>query len=118
MRIADQKRADFVKRFRSLSRRFPLWQVWNDFITMFAVALSNAVDSRYRTEREAMYKRIIEKYEKAERTVFPELVEDVVNAFDADREQDFLGSAYMELELGNHWIGQFFTPYDLCRCMA
>ena len=33
-----------------------------------------------------MYKRIIEKYEKAERTVFPELVEDVVNAFDADRD--------------------------------
>lgn len=118
MRIADQKRADFVKRFRSLSRRFPLWQAWSDFITMFAIALSNAVDSRYRTEREAMYKRIIEKYEKAERTVFPELVEDVVNAFDADREQDFLGSAYMELELGNHWIGQFFTPYDICRCMA
>lgn len=50
--------------------------------------------------------------------MFPELVEDVVNAFDADREQDFLGSAYMELELGNHWIGQFFTPYDICRCMA
>ena len=94
MRIADQKRADFVKRFRSLSRRFPLWQAWSDFITMFAIARSNAVDSRYRTEREAMYKRIIEKYEKAERTVFPELVEDVVNAFDADREQDFLGSAY------------------------
>ena len=64
MRIADQKRADFVKRFRSLSRRFPLWQVWSDFITMFAIALSNALDSRYRTEREAMYKRIIEKYEK------------------------------------------------------
>ena len=63
MRIADQKRADFVKRFRGLSRRFPLWQVWSDFITMFAVALSNAVDSRYRTEREAMYKRIIEKYD-------------------------------------------------------
>ena len=74
--------------------------------------------SRYRTEREAMYKRIIEKYEKTERMVFPELVEDVVNAFDADSEQDFLGSAYMELELGNHWIGQFFTPYDICRCMA
>ena len=22
------------------------------------------------------------------------------------------------LELGNHWKGQFFTPYDVCRCMA
>lgn len=24
----------------------------------------------------------------------------------------------MELELGNHWVGQFFTPYDVCRVMA
>ena len=24
----------------------------------------------------------------------------------------------MSLELGNHWKGQFFTPYDVCRCMA
>jgi len=24
----------------------------------------------------------------------------------------------MSLELGNHWIGQFFTPYNICKCMA
>lgn len=24
----------------------------------------------------------------------------------------------MSLELGNHWKGQFFTPYNVCECMA
>lgn len=24
----------------------------------------------------------------------------------------------MELELNNHWTGQFFTPYNICRLMA
>jgi len=32
--------------------------------------------------------------------------------------QDFLGKLYMSLELGNHWKGQFFTPYNVCECMA
>jgi N-6 DNA Methylase len=31
---------------------------------------------------------------------------------------DFLGSLFMELELSNHWRGQFFTPYTLCGFMA
>lgn len=33
-------------------------------------------------------------------------------------DQDFLGSLYMMCELGNDHAGQFFTPYDVCRCMA
>ena len=107
-----------MNRFRSLSKRFPLWQVWSDFISMYATAISNAVDQRWKADREKMYLEIVKKYDKAERMVFPELAADVVNAFEADRNQDFLGSVYMELGLGDHWKGQFFTPYDVCRCMA
>jgi len=32
--------------------------------------------------------------------------------------QDFLGAMFMELELGNKWRGQFFTPYNLCKVIA
>ena len=42
----------------------------------------------------------------------------VVEALERNPDQDFLGRLYMSLELGNHWKGQFFTPYDVCRCMA
>lgn len=108
----------FVKTFRRLTDRHPAWEVWSDFIVMFAIALSNSVDkARYET-REKQYLKIIGKYNKAEQAVFPELLADVVVAFENNPEQDFLGSVYMELELGNHWIGQFFTPYDVCVCMA
>lgn len=114
----DERRASFAKKLRGLSGRFHTWEVWSDFVVMFAVALSNTCDKRYYEEREKMYLSIIGKYDEKERMVFPELVADVVAAFEANPEQDFLGSVYMELELGNHWIGQFFTPYSLCKCMA
>ncbi len=39
----------------------------------------------------------------------------VVEALERNPEQDFLGELYMELELGNHWKGQFFTPYCVCK---
>lgn len=108
----------FVKRIMSLSPRHNLWEVWSDFVTMFACALSNRFDRAHFEEREAMYLKIISKYTEQERKVFPELVADVVLALEEDPEQDFLGSSFMELELGNDHAGQFFTPYDVCRMMA
>lgn len=114
----DQRRTDFAKKLRGLSGRFNTWEIWSDFVVMFSVAISNAFDKSHFTAREEMYHKVISKYNEKERMVFPELVADVAAAFEANPEQDFLGSVYMELELGNHWIGQFFTPYDVCKCMA
>ena len=111
-------KSTFAKKLLGLSQRYHTWEVWSDFIVMFAAALSNCVDRSHREEREAMYAKIISKYNEAERMVFPELVAEVVNTLTDDPEQDFLGRAYMELELGNHWIGQFFTPYSVCELMA
>jgi len=42
----------------------------------------------------------------------------VVEALEENPDQDFLGSLYMQLELGNHWKGQFFTPFHICHTMA
>lgn len=42
----------------------------------------------------------------------------VVMALERNPEQDFLGSLYMGLNLGNHWKGQFFTPYNVSRMMV
>ena len=117
-RVTGAEKSVFAKTLLNLSQRYHTWEVWSDFIVMFACAISNAVDKTHAEEREAMYMKIIEKYNEKERMVFPELVAEVVNAIATEPEQDFLGSVYMELELGNHWIGQFFTPYDVCRCMA
>lgn len=116
--VQGADKSAFAKKLLNLSPRYHTWEVWSDFIVMFAVALSNVFDKSHFKEREAMYMKIIEKYNEKERMVFPELIVEVVQALEKEPEQDFLGSVYMELELGNHWIGQFFTPYDVCRCMA
>lgn len=115
---ASIEKRPFCRRLLSLSSRHSTWQVWSDFIVLFAITISNAVDATHRAARFEEYKRIIARYNANERAVFPRLVDDMVDALEANPEQDFLGSAYMELELGNDHAGQFFTPYDVCRCMA
>ena len=102
MRRQEQQRKEFAQKLRGLSGRFNTWEVWSDFVMMFAIAISNAFDKRHYDAREETYLKIINKYDEKERMVFPELVVDVTNALESDPEQDFLGSVYMELELGNH----------------
>lgn len=113
---ADQK--EFVKEIQTLTNRFQLWQVWSDFVSMFATAISNSVDKVHFDKRETMYLQTIKKYSKNEQQVFPRLCSIVVAALQEDPDRDFLGELYMALELSNHWKGQFFTPYAVCKAMA
>lgn len=107
-----------VKLFNKLTGARQLWELWQDGITMFALMISNAVDFRFREEREQEYFEIVHKYSKGEMQVFVEIFAEIVNQLEADQEQDFLGDLYMQLDLGSHWHGQFFTPYNVCQAMA
>jgi len=83
---------------------------------MFSAALSQPCD--FRQEREDEYMRIIGKYSKSEQGLFPKMVGAIVDAFEKERFADILGDMYMQLELGNHWKGQFFTPYNVTLMMS
>lgn len=107
-----------VKLFNKLTGARQLWELWQDGITMFALSISNTVDHRFRDKRNQEYVEIAHKYSKGEMQVFVEIFAEIVNQLEADQEQDFLGDLYMQLDLGSHWHGQFFTPYDICRAMA
>lgn len=111
-------RKQFLKTFHQLTYRYRPWDVWRDFIIMFACSLSNPVDKSHYEEREKRYLKIIKKYNKQEQKLFPELAAYVVIALEDNQEQDFLGSIFMELKLGSHSGGQFFTPYHICQFMA
>ena len=50
--------------------------------------------------------------------LFPELAAQTVLALEEKPEQDFLGSIFMSLNLGNEHNGQIFTPYHVCELMA
>lgn len=111
-------RKEFFKTFRRLTHRHRPFDIWRDFVVMLACSLSNAVDKMHWDERESRYLKIIQRYNKEEQQAFPELTAHTVMALDSNPEQDFLGSIFMELGLGNDSGGQFFTPYSICELMA
>lgn len=110
----------FIKDFMKLAAARSKWTVWDDFITMFACSISNAVDKSeiHWKAREKMYMSIVKKYKKDELDIFPQLAAYVIEALDENQEQDFLGELFMNLDLSNEHNGQFFTPYHVCDFMA
>lgn len=117
-RIARPQYAKIVKMFEGLQGRHLLWQLWQDAMTMIACAISNQIDHRYREEREQLYMQTVGHYTHEEAAVFPQIFAEIVEQLEKDPEQDFLGDLYMQLDLGSHWAGQFFTPYSVCKMMA
>lgn len=109
---------EFVKLFKQLTYRHNAWEAWSDFVTMFACSISNPLDKTHYDEREKLYIKNINKYNKTEQSIFPQLAAMTVMALERNPEQDFLGKIYMDLGLGNKSTSQFFTPYHICELMA
>lgn len=85
---------------------------------MSAYSISNAVDKKHFEEREKSFTSIAAKYSHDDLEKFASMLGNVVIGLDKNPDQDFLGELFMNLDLGNEWKGQFFTPYSVCRCMA
>jgi hypothetical protein len=92
-------------------------EVFDDFVEMSALTFRNAVDSWGYDEREAQYLRTAGRYDRQELNRFAHALALVVEAMEQEP-CDVLGRLYMELELGNGRLGQFYTPYDVARLMA
>lgn len=116
--IRDNHQKNFLKIFNGLTGKHSRWEIWEDFVTLTAIEISNSTDKVNATERTKMYQTIISKYSAKERDGMAEMLAEVVMGMEQNPDQDFLGSLYMMCELGNDHAGQFFTPYDVCRCMA
>jgi len=118
IRYKGESERDFIKQFSTFLGAHSAWQVWADMVYMFAATLSNTVDTRYRDAREAAYMSIIGRYKPDEQKRFPELFGMLVLALEDNPGRDFLGDIFMQLELSNHWHGQFFTPESICTMIA
>ena len=109
---------EFVKKFEALSGRYSIRQIWEDWVIMAAISISNAVDLQHAPDREKHYMALAGKYSNQELGVFAELFTDFINAMNDNPDQDFLGDMYMAVGMGNEHTGQFFTPYSICKAMA
>lgn len=108
---------DMAKLINSMRYQYGVYQVFDNFLELSAIALSNSVDYHYRKKREERYLDVIKTYKDSEIHIFPELMGLLVEALE-EQPDDYLGRLFMELELFDHWKGQFFTPMSVSRLMA
>ena len=115
IRSLPEIKKDFHDTIKKLSYSRHTWQVWEDFCELAAMSLANSV--MFSEARETRYMDTIAKYEPEEVQLFPRLLGMVTEALEIEF-QDFLGEMFMELEMGNKWKGQFFTPYCVCKAIG
>ncbi|MDU5570613.1 MAG: hypothetical protein E6064_04920 [Peptoniphilus harei] len=108
---------EIIKQFKELASTRDLWQVYKDFLEVVAISISNACDKDQALQREQRYLDIIKTYSPEQIWKISGIMGLVVLELSKEP-QDVLGRAFMELELGNKWTGQVFTPLNLADLLA
>ena len=97
MEKATDYQKEFLEALKKLSYCRSVWNVWNDFLDMGCISISNSVPALYSQDRENEYLSIIGRYKKEEQELFPELFGFLVMALTENPAQDFLGEMYLSV---------------------
>ncbi|MBQ8912950.1 MAG: SAM-dependent DNA methyltransferase, partial [Lachnospiraceae bacterium] len=118
-RGTKEREKEFIKLFESLNPSLSGWQIWENVISAIACSLSNVAEpnNKRRERREKEYERAISQLGGKVEAV-AKLMAILVDQLEEYPEEDFLGEMYMNLNMGNHWTGQFFTPTNVAEMMA
>ena len=118
----DKHQDTLIKLLLQASSRYDLWRVFSDFLFASAAAISNAVDLTQAKAREEQYKKVMERYDKETRMLFPQMMAELTlalqDAAESGRFRDVLGDTFHQLNLQNEWKGQFFTPQSVADLMG
>ena len=114
----------FSSKLKSLSGSRSPHQVFSDWLEIAAIALHQLPyqsgelpkDNAYEA-LEAQYLERVKAYKREELNSFSEMLSLLIVAHNGSY-SDFLGDIAGEYELLNKHVGQFFTPYHLCRFLA
>lgn len=112
MSQTDYKK-EFIKCLSSIDHSKRAYDIFQDFLTVSAISLTNIVLKD--NELEKQYFEIIQQYKKPE--MLSELFSITVLALE-EKFHDFLGEVYMFGNFGNKNNGQFFTPYHISQFMS
>lgn len=107
--VIDHEKA-FISLFNQTARYHHRHQVFEDFVSCSVIALQNALS--FCEKREQKYLRIVARYEKPDVVSMAKLLAHVVNGLE-DKPGDFLGRIFMQLEMGDKYRAQFFTPWSV-----
>jgi len=111
----------FAESLLTISHRFSLFTVFDDFLTMSIAACTQNLQTK-QSWYEDEYLATIAKYKDSElRHEFPKafshLVSEMEERVDSSLGNDVLGE-FFEQYISNGRNGQFFTPYPVCQFMA
>ena len=113
---------ELIEAIKKLAYGHSTWQVFQDFLELSAVAISNSVDWNNSDEREKRYLDIINQYQPAEQKMLADmlgiLIGEMQKASLMGKPTDILGQVFHGLELHNKYHGQFFTPFHVCEFMG
>ncbi len=104
------------KALKRLASHRSNYEAWADFAIMGAAELAAPLFPYNDVHEDA--RKIRDKYDHDEMEAMAEMMGCTVGALDENPRQDFLGSMFMALDIGNKHNGQFFTPYAVCEAMA
>lgn len=113
---------ELVKALRAISYSHSIHEVFQDWLAVSAIAISNAVDWKQQERREEIYMEIITKYSKSEQEKLAETLALLVLVLQKEQNAhgptDILGQVFHALELHSKYKGQFFTPPHICEMMG
>jgi hypothetical protein len=119
---ASDHKTEIIRLIKEAAYSHDTYKVFNDFLEMSAISISNQVDFTHREEREKRYLDLINSYEKKQQQLFPEMFAHLVEALEEHAQttgpEDVLGRVFHGLDLHNKYKGQFFTPQHISDMMA
>ena len=118
--MSRQQIGAFTKAINGIDPSKSRREVFGDFCELAYCALAKAA-SPSDTQRDALeqqYMDVVARYRnKDDVRKMPELLGITIDALNGGG-MDFLGAVAGELEVLDAKLGQFFTPYEISRCMA
>ena len=106
------------KKIETLNPSLRTWEIWESVISAIACTFANALepDKDIKEKREEEFRRAVQKIGSME--AVSEVLALLIDAVEDYPCEDVLGELYMDLRLGDHWKGQYFTPTNVAELMA
>jgi hypothetical protein len=120
----DDRKQHLVSAYKTIAKLLEsnagaqrLSTVFDDFVEIMALTFRNSFDRSGYDVRESRYLEIAGMYSREQLDRFGEAMAQVIQEMGREP-ADVLGRLYMELDLGNERLGQFYTPYDVATLIA
>ena len=111
-----------IDKLKQLGVNNSIWNVFEDWLKISAISISNTVDWGNQTVREKDYLETIKKYTPKEQELLADLFKELIHSLESELTRngptDLLARVFHGLELHNKYHGQFFTPFHVCEFMG